>query len=129
MNKDELIKKLSDLDLQRRPLVVQLEQVKNYEDKAKNEKLIGTYLMYRNNCFSCPSKPSDYWNNYCLVIGATYYSLEVLEVFKDSHGEITITTKTIPDLALDNYEKIPKKVFDEQYDMILGKIISLRVRA
>lgn len=54
--------------------------------------LIGTYLVYPRNCYSCPEKPSDYWNVYAKVTGGDGCYLVMTEVFVDSRGVGTIRT-------------------------------------
>jgi hypothetical protein len=67
--------------------------------------LTGMYLVYPQNCYSCPEKPSDYWDTYARVTGSDGCLLLMTEVFVDSRGVGTIHTNkrlvtfdgTIPD--------------------------------
>lgn len=64
------------------------------------KKLVGTTHVYRKNCYSCPSKPSDYWDVFFKVLAViakpetsgAYLILE--EVHIDSYGVPVWTVKS-----------------------------------
>lgn len=58
-------------------------------------KLVGRYLIFRRNCYSCPTKPSDYWDCYCRVDRADGRVLHVTEASVDSRGVGTIERKQL----------------------------------
>lgn len=58
-------------------------------------KLVGRYLIFRRNCYSCPTKPSDYWDCYCRVDRADGRVLHVTEASVDSRSVGTIERKQL----------------------------------
>lgn len=48
--------------------------------------LIGKTFRYPKNCYSCPSKPSDYWPVYARITGLKRMCLEVIEFQTDCRG-------------------------------------------
>ena len=68
---------------------LQEEYFKLYELEELQEKYLNKYFVYRNNCYSCPEKESDYWNVYYKVISINEYGgIEAISLEKDKYGKI-----------------------------------------
>lgn len=93
---------------------------KMYELEEIKEKYLNKYYIFRNNCYSCPEKKSDYWNVYYKVIeindngGIVAVSLQ-----KDKYGRIESEIKTISKECL-NLEEITEKDYIKETSKILG---------
>ena len=73
--------------------------------------LVGKCYVYEKNCYSCPEKPSDYWNEYARLVAykdGTAYA-ETFCVTKD--GEFSFTPKTVWSDVKERtgWKTIPKK--------------------
>ena len=79
-------------------------------DKLK-KKYLNKYFVYRNNCYSCPEKESDYWNVYYKVININEYGgIEAISLQKDRYGRIeSQITQMSPEL-----EEITKEEYIEE---------------
>lgn len=83
MNIDDMRKQLDSLR----------RNIQDFDAKeriAANKSLIGRFFKYRN-CYSCPTKPSDYWWMYTAVIGVDRGGYLKTFVFqRDSYGAVRI---------------------------------------
>lgn len=79
-------------------------------DKLK-KKYLNKYFVYRNDCYSCPEKESDYWNVYYKVININEYGgIEAISLQKDRYGRIeSQITQMSPEL-----EEITKEEYIEE---------------
>lgn len=99
---------------------LQEKHFKLYELQNIKEKYLNKYFIYRNNCYSCPKKKSDYWNVYYKVIevnddgGIIAVSLE-----KDKYENISSEIKTIGTDYID-LEEITEKEYIKETSKILG---------
>lgn len=63
----------------------------------KHRDMVGKAFVYRRNCFSCPTKPSDYWDCFRLVRdmqvakGEAYLHLIFEEISIDARGRSTLS--------------------------------------
>lgn len=104
-NKDVLNQKIKDIDKEINNKIqekynLQEEYFKLYKLKELKEKYLNKYFVYRNNCYSCPEKETDYWNVYYKVININKYgSIEAISLQKDKYGRIeSQTTQMSPEL-------------------------------
>ena len=99
---------------------LQEKHFKLYELQNIKEKYLNKYFIYRNNCYSCQKKKSDYWNVYYKVIevnddgGIIAVSLE-----KDKYENISSEIKTIGTDYID-LEEITEKEYIKETSKILG---------
>jgi hypothetical protein len=77
------------LERQMRKLRRELNAIEERENEEKFGGLVGKCFTYRN-CYSCPEKPSDYWQSYCRVSSITGAYATVMEFEIDKEGMIRI---------------------------------------
>lgn len=103
------------LERQMQTLQRQLNVLNDRENAARFGGLVGKCFTYRN-CYSCPEKPSDYWNSYCLVSRITGAYATVLEFEIDKDGMIRIHhERCIPASMLgSSWKEITRAQFNTQ---------------
>lgn len=121
-NKETLNQKIKDIDKEinnkiKEKYELQEEYFKLYEIKELKEKYLNKYFVYRNNCYSCPEKETDYWNVYYKVININEYGgIEAISLQKDKHGRIeSQITQMSPEL-----EEITKEEYIKETSKILN---------
>lgn len=70
-----------------------LAKITDAEDAKKNRALVGKCFKYPKNCYSCPTKPSDYWPVYHKVTGLSPRyggGVKAITFQTDSKGRIEI---------------------------------------
>lgn len=84
---------------------------KLFELDELKKKYLNKYFVYRNNCYSCPEKESDYWNVYYKVINVNECGgIEAISLQKDKYGRIeSQITQMSPEL-----EEITKEEYIEE---------------
>ena len=78
-----------ELERQMRKLRTELNEIQDRENAERFSGLVGKCFVYRN-CYSCPEKPSDYWDSYCQVHSITGSYANVMEFEIDKDGMIRI---------------------------------------
>ena len=123
-NKETLNQKIKDIDKEinnkiKEKYELQEEYFKLYEIKELKEKYLNKYFVYRNNCYSCPEKETDYWNVYYKVININEYGgIEAISLQKDKHGRIeSQITQMSPEL-----EEITKEEYIKETSKILNLV-------
>jgi len=115
MNLSVKEKQLRDLQIE-----VRAERAKELEEKLlpKFKDLVGSVWAFRNNSYSCPSEPSDYWDVFKKITAVKhldgYWQVIFFEFQTDKHGEITINPENAQGLQfvqLDSLERITDKEF------------------
>lgn len=86
MDAKELKATAKNLEEARRLHVAAEERYFDEVIAPKLQKMVGEYWVYRGNCYSCPEKPSDYWDMHARVesVDGAMITLTVAEV--DSYG-------------------------------------------
>jgi hypothetical protein len=102
----------------------ELSRIQAADFKAKNGKLVGKTFKVRNN-YSCPEKPSDYWNEYAKVTRMDKYGMLYAVVFAiDKNG----TARVEPDHCIHHaqyYSPIPAAEFERAKKKTLAKLRAL----
>lgn len=97
---------------------------KLFELDELKKKYLHKYFVYRNNCYSCPEKESDYWNVYYKVINVNEYGgIEAISLQKDKYGriesQITQMSPELEEITKEEYIKETMKIvndFIERYE-------------
>ena len=122
-NKDVLNQKIKDIDKEINNKIqekynLQEEYFKLYKLKELKEKYLNKYFVYRNNCYSCPEKETDYWNVYYKVININKYgSIEAISLQKDKYGriesQITQMSPELEEITKEEYIKETMKIVND----------------
>jgi len=128
MSKKELLEqkqiKLSKLSGEVEDLKREIEKEETYPRLVS---LIGTGWKYRNS-YSCPQKPSDYWNVYRKILAVKpNCSALVAEFSTDCHGEMTAKTKweCHPRWFPDSWTQCTDKEINAAYARLVGRVGNL----
>lgn len=74
----------------------ELHQREQSRRREESEAMIGKVFVYRNNCYSCPENPDDYWDIYHLITGVDEDGYPVgVSIQDDKQGMIKINTGPI----------------------------------
>lgn len=84
------MKTKEQLEAELRPIQNALGKLRDQEAKKEAAAVVGKCFKYRN-CYSCPSKASDYWWMYIKVTGATHWP-QTFEFQTDKYGHLTVKT-------------------------------------
>ena len=118
------VKTLKQIEAEILKLREQSNAILEKESKEKHipelKKYIGQCFIYKNNCYSCPQKKSDYWDEFLMVIDfveANGYSYFILEKFRvDRNGEAQF--KVVSEYfnadgrkPFDGWREISKKIY------------------
>ena len=87
------------------------------------KKYIGRYFMYPKNCYSCPEKKEDYWDEFYRVVDFVNDTFIVENCCVDSQGVATIKIETRYEYAdgrkpFSSWVEITK----EQYEKELARV-------
>jgi len=107
-----------------KPLEKEKSILREKVEKEKCESLLGKTFVYKDNSYSCPSKKSDYWNNYMKVVKVGDYGVDCLIVSKDSYGRIQIEIERLNE-DLMGYSPCSKSSFERNYEKLLKEIEKL----
>jgi hypothetical protein len=87
-------------ELEKQELLIREEKNKILE-KEKQEihipelkKYIGRFFKYPKNCYSCPEKKSDYWDDYYRILDFVNDTFIVENCYVDSNGKAVIQIET-----------------------------------
>jgi hypothetical protein len=85
--------------------------------------MVGRHWVYRGNCYSCPEKPSDYWDVYGRVDGVDGASITLTVAYVDSYGQPTLRRESA--VSFDGelptgWEESTAKKFDAEVRRVLG---------
>lgn len=125
MNKVEMKNRIEELDKEidnkiSEKVKLQEGYFKLYKLEEIKKKYINKCFVYRNNCYSCPSEKSDYWNVYYKVINVNENGgIVAVSLQKDKYGNIESTIGTIGMDYL-NLEEITEKQYIKETSKILG---------
>lgn len=72
---------------------IRLNKIESAESLARNKALVGRCFKYPRNCYSCPSKPSDYWPVYHKIIMGDSSGCRSFTFQTDSKSNIRIEFK------------------------------------
>jgi hypothetical protein len=89
----------------------------------KLQRMVGQHWVYRRNCYSCPEKPSDYWDVYGRVDGVDGASLILTVAYVDSYGKPTLHRESA--VSFDGemptkWEKTTAKAFNTEVRRVLA---------
>ena len=120
-------------ELEKQELLIREEKNKILE-KEKQEihipelkKYVGRFFKYPKNCYSCPEKKSDYWDDYYRILDFVNDTFIVENCYVDSNGKavIQIETKwwndskrpfpTLKEISQKEYENAKTKTWLELY--------------
>ena len=103
-----------------------------WEEKVKEaEANIGRCFVYRNNCYSCPKRQSDYWDTFYKISDfhkaindEDYDKYIITQCDKDSLGMIHISQyhDCISAPRFEDYEEVSPKEFDKIYRGLLAEL-------
>lgn len=94
------------------------------EEAKEMVKQIGKCFMY-HNCYSCPSKASDYWYHYKKIISVKDNQYQFIGVSKDKYGAIKIELFYESSYALTGWTACSPIVFKRNYDKLLKEVKEL----
>lgn len=125
MNSKEIQDRIKQLDKEINDKIeekycLQKKHFELYELKKIKEKYMNKYYIYRDNCYSCPEKKSDYWNVYYKVIDVNENGgIKAISLQKDKYGQIT-SEEAILSIDMLNLEEITEKEYLRETSKILG---------
>ncbi len=118
------------------------EQQRKEEEKTAQKKevwkqYVGKTYVYKNNCYSCPENPNDYWDIFYKIISYDkgkktyqYFSFQ-----KDKYGDVTVNLKSTysnsdgtPGVDISIASPIPIEEYESQKDIILSQLWALQPR-
>lgn len=125
MEETEMKNRIEQLDKEidskiKEKMALQEKHFRLYKLEEIKKKYLNKYFVYRNNCYSCPSEKSDYWNVYYKVIEVNEYgAIIATSLQKDKYGKIE---STIGAVGVDhlNLEEITEKEYIKETSKILG---------
>ncbi len=90
------------------------------------EKYVGKFLKYPNNCYSCPSLDSDYWDVYYYITSVNENGCaEAICFEKDSYGEIRIKKEQIYNIDQRDLKEIGRGEFVDMWNEMIKEINEL----
>jgi hypothetical protein len=104
----------------------EIDKIERAERRAKSVALLGKYMKYPKNCYSCPQKPSDYWTVYRRILRMDKDgALHGVEFSKDSNGKVEVGPCTIyyPDSS--GWVPCSKREFERARDRIVNEAQAL----
>lgn len=125
MNKTEMKKQIEQLDKEidskiAEKVRLQEKYFKLYDLQEIKKKYLGKYYIYRDNCYSCPSENSDYWNVYYKVIDVDESgAIKAVSLQKDKYGKIVSGIDVIGVGSL-HLDEITEKEYIRETSKILG---------
>jgi hypothetical protein len=131
MNREELKQCIAEKEKIIRQYDEELYELRDeYDSKYVSEDLKKQYLnkffIYKDNCYSCPEKPEDYWNIYYYIdkIEGTTFNCIIIE--KDKYGEIKIRRDHRIFSMMQSLIEITKKEFLINFNNIVMEILDIR---
>lgn len=127
----ELKQRIVDLDKQieesKNELYSLMDEFKEKYEVEDNKALyLNKYYKYKDNCYSCPNNPEDYWDIYYRVVDVTSEGIQCIIVEKDSDGTIKIGREIRYDCAMTHLIEITKEEYCEQFDKLINEINDIR---
>ena len=126
--KEKLRSAIKEIEACAKPLHEKLTKILQSENEAYIDTLMGKCFVYRRNCYSCPSKPEDYWDEFYQVKRRGKYGVVALACRKDSYGLSSIYEKELsvysPDRGPDDLTPISNKEFAREYAKVLRQLMA-----
>lgn len=125
MNSKEIQDRIKQLDKEidnkiEEKYQLQKKHFELYELKKIKEKYMNKYYIYRDNCYSCPEKKSEYWNVYYKVIDVNEDGgIKAISLQKDKYGQIT-SEETMISINRLRLEEITEREYIRETSKILG---------
>lgn len=126
--KERLKSAIKEIEACAKPLKEKLSKIIEDENERYADTLMGKCFVYRRNCYSCPSKPEDYWDEFYQVKRRGKYGVIALAFRKDSYGICSIYEKELsiygPDRMPDDLKPISNKEFAREYAKVLRQLMA-----
>ncbi len=119
---EDVKKKLADNRELTKPLENLKYKLEQELESIKNQDLVGQCFIYKDNSYSVPSKPEDYWDVYYKVVGCEGEQLVILSVQKTAHGTIEIQKETKYFSMEQHTTPISTDEFDEKFKEYMDEI-------
>lgn len=102
-----------------------LGKILDAEQRKKNSALVGKCFKYPKNCYSCPSKPSDYWPVFVKVMRLGQYgTLRTMEFQTDKNGRLEIRFDDHGTLS--GHVPISESEFQRAWKRVQKRVASVR---
>lgn len=103
-----------------RIIVKAYQDQKEIEDEKKmrqeNQELLGSFWIYKNNSYSCPSDDKDYWNMYRKVIAFSKDGRLLCEDYEiDSHGRVNVIQHVEGSYNSSGFHEGWKQITEEEF--------------
>ena len=123
--KTQIDKKIKELDQQIKeaskkhidPLSIKRGDLYYELNERELKTVVGKCFIYKNNCYSCPEKKSDYWDIFYKVVELDVEgSLRIISISKDKNGLINF--KEMQEYStsyMRSLKPLSAKIFDEKF--------------
>ncbi len=105
------------------PLIARRNELRNIEEGKAYLAFVGKVFVYRDNCYSCPEKPDDYWDIYVKVVDVFDGGMKTLSVQKTAYGFVEIKLeKSWGTSYIESLEECSESEFEKEYNKLMKEL-------